>query len=362
MGLLWPLYLLFLIAVPLVVLLYVLVLRRRRRFAVHYSSLSLIQQAMPSRFRWRRHLPFALLLVALVMLVVALSRPFAYVSVASSRTTVMLALDVSLSMCADDVFPNRLTVAQEAAQRFIESQERDTQVGIVAFAGIAQVIVPPTTDREALLEAVSNLTTARATAVGSAISRSLDALAEVNPDIPPVGAFVAPLASGPGAGPEESYQPDVIVLLTDGASNRGVRPLVAAQAAEDRGVRVYTIGFGTTHASVLRCTQDQLGGDELANRIGRGSFWSSRRSFGRGFGRGNPLSLDEYTLQQVAEITGAEYYLAESADELLHVFTTIPVHIVKKKVRMEVSVILTAASGLLALSALALSLRWSPLP
>ena len=92
---------------------------------------------MPSRFRWRRHLPFALLLVALVMLVVALSRPFAYVSVASSRTTVMLALDVSLSMCADDVFPNRLTVAQEAAQRFIESQERDTQVGIVAFAGIA---------------------------------------------------------------------------------------------------------------------------------------------------------------------------------------------------------------------------------
>ena len=358
MGLLWPAYLLLLTAIPLVVVAYVLVLRRRRRFAVHYSSLSLIRQAMPSGFRWRRHLPFALMALAIALLILALSRPFANVTVASSRTTVMLALDVSLSMCADDIYPNRLTVAQEAAEGFIDSQEPGTRVGIVAFAGIAQLIVPPTTDRDALLEAVSNLTTARATAVGSAIARSLDALAEVNPDIEPVSVYVTPREGETDPGLEDSFQPDVIVLLTDGASNRGVRPLAAARAARDRGVRVYTIGFGTTSPSVLRCTPGQLGGDELANRIGRGGFGS----FGGGFRGGNFLRLDEGTLSRVAEITEAEYYAAGSADELLQVFSTIPVQIEKKKVRMEVSAVLTAIGALLALSAVALGLRWSPLP
>ena len=362
MGLLWPAYILLLTAIPLVVLAYVLVLRRRRRFAVRYSSLSLIRQAMPSGFRWRRHLPFALMALAIALLILALSRPFANVTVASSRTTVMLALDVSLSMCADDIYPNRLTVAQEAAERFIDSQEPDTRVGIVAFAGIAQLIVPPTTDRDALLEAVANLTTARATAVGSAIARSLDALAEINPDIEPVSVYVNAREGGTDPGLEDSLQPDVIVLLTDGASNRGVRPLAAARAARDRGVRVYTIGFGTASPSVLRCTPGQLGGDELANRIGRGGFGSFSRGFGGGFRGGNFLRLDEGTLSRVAEITEAEYYAAESADELLQVFSTIPVQIEKKKVRMEVSAVLTAIGALLALSAVALGLRWSPLP
>ena len=361
MGLLWPAYLLLLTAIPLVVLAYVLVLRRRRRFAVHYSSLSLIRQAMPGSFRWRRHLPFALMALAIALLILALSRPFANVTVASSRTTVMLALDVSLSMCADDIYPNRLTVAQEAAERFIDSQEPGTRVGVVAFAGIAQLIVPPTTDKDALLEAVANLTTARATAVGSAIARSLDALAEVNPDIEPVSVYVTPREGETDPGLEDSLQPDVIVLLTDGASNRGVRPLNAARAARDRGVRVYTIGFGTASPSVLRCTPSQLGGDELANRIGRGGF-GSFGGFGRGFRGGNFLRLDEGTLSRIAEITEAEYYLAESADELLQVFSTIPVQIEKKKVRMEVSAVLTAIGALLALSAVALGLRWSPLP
>ena len=354
MELLWPAYLLFLVAVPLVVLAYILVLRRRRRFAVHYSSLWLIRQARPDGIRWRRHLPFVLILLALALLFLALSRPFANVTVASSRTTVMLALDVSLSMCANDIYPNRLTVAQDAAERFIESQEPGTQVGIVAFAGIAQLIVPPTTDRDVLMDAVSNLTTARMTAVGSAITRSLDALAEVNPNIPATRVYSVPLEERQDIFAEDNLQPDVVVLLTDGASNRGVRPLVAAQAARDRGVRVYTIGFGTATPSVLRCTPDQLGTDDLANRIGRGGF-------GR-FGRGNFLQLDEKTLMNVAEMTEAEYYLAESADELLHVFSEIPVQIKENKVRMEVSAVFTAIGALLTLAAVALGLRWNPLP
>ena len=354
MGLLWPTYLLLLAAIPLVVLAYALVLRRRRRFAVHYSSLSLIRQAMPSGMRWRRHLPFVLLVLALALLVLAMSRPFANVTVASSRTTVMLALDVSLSMCADDIYPNRLTVAQDAAERFIESQEPGTHVGIVAFAGIAQLIVPPTTDRGILKDAVSNLTTARMTAVGSAITRSLDALAEINPNIPATRVYSVPLEDRQDSFTEDNMQPDVIVLLTDGASNRGVFPLVAAQAASDRGVRVYTIGFGTTTPSLLQCTPEQLGSDDLANRIGRGGF-------GR-FGRIGFLQLDEQTLMSVAEMTGAEYYLAESADELIEVFATIPVQLRKNTVRVEVSAVFTALAALLALVAVALGLRWNPLP
>ena len=356
MGLLWPDYLLILAVIPLLVLAYVFVLRRRRRFAVHYSSLSLIRQAMPRRFQWRRHLPFALMALALAILVLALARPFTNVTVASSRTTVMLALDVSLSMCADDVDPNRLTVAQRATERFIESQEPDTRVGIVAFAGIAQVVVPPTTDREILLEAVNSLTTARATAVGSAIGRSLAALAEINPDIPPLNVYVEPRQDSEAL--EDSLQPDVIVLLTDGASNRGVSPLVAAQAARDRGVRVYTIGFGTTQPTILRCTPEQLAGDPIDRQIGSGGFGT----FSRGIGFGNFLMLDERTLSRVAEVTDGEYYAAESADELLEVFAEIPVQLEEKKERTEVSAFFTALGALLALSAIGLGLRWSPLP
>ena len=358
MGVLWPAFLLLLIAIPLIIAVYVLALKRRRRYAVRYSSLSLIRQAMPGGLRWKRHVPFALLALALALLILALARPFADVTVASNRSTVMLALDVSLSMCADDVHPNRLTVAQEATRRFIDGQEPGTRVGLVAFAGFAQLVVPPTTEREALLETLGSLTTARATAVGSAIARSLDALSEINPGIPPLSVFVTPRGQAPGTEEQYVQQPDVIVLLTDGASNRGVLPLVAARAARDRGVRVYTIGFGTTNPAVMRCSSDQLGGDEFANRIASGGFGS----FSPGFGGRNFLSLDDRTLGLVAQITDAEYYTAETADELLEVFSTIPLQTENKTVRMEVSALLTAASALLALAAAALGLRWSPFP
>ncbi len=358
MGFLWPAFLLFLAAIPLIVAAYALMLRRRRRFAVHYSSISLIQQAMPGRLRWRRHVPFTVMVVAITLLILALARPFADVTVASNRTTVMLALDVSWSMCADDVAPNRLTIAQEASERFIDSQEPGTRVGIVAFAGMAQVIVPPTTDREELSEAVANLTTGMGTAVGSAIARSLDALAEVNPEIPPVSVYMGQSDGQTDPGLEEYWQPDVIVLLTDGASNRGVRPLIAAHAARDRGVRVYTVGFGTTGRAVLRCTPAQLGGGELPERLRRAGFGS----VSGGFGFWNVLMPDEWTLSRIADITDAEYYLAEGADELLEVFSTIPVQIEKQEVRTEVSAVLTGISALLALAAVALGLRWSPLP
>ena len=314
---------------------------------------------MPGGIRWRRHLPFVLALLAITLLILALSRPYANVTVASSRTTVMLALDVSLSMCADDISPNRLAVAQEAAARFIDGLEPGTRMGIVAFAGIAQLIVPPTTDKEALYEAVASLTTARRTAVGSAIVRSLDALSEVNPNIAPVSSYVPARIEAPESGPEAGLQPDVIVLLTDGASTSGVSPLDAANAARDRGVQVYTIGFGTTNSATLICSKEQIGSDELAIRIGRSGFGTTG---GGSFGGRSFLSLDEPTLSRIAEVTEAEYFQADSADELFEVFSAIPVQMERKKERMEVSAVLTAISALLALAAATLGLRWSPLP
>ena len=157
MGLIWPIFLLLLVLIPLTFLAYVWVLRRRRRFAVHYSSLSLIREAMSGSSRWRRHLPFLLLLLALTGLIIGLARPTFTRNVTSKEATIILALDVSLSMCASDISPNRLTVAQEAAESFILNQDPDTQIGLVAFAGFAELIVPPTTDREAPLGALRNL-------------------------------------------------------------------------------------------------------------------------------------------------------------------------------------------------------------
>ena len=358
MGLLSPTLLLLLALLPAFVAVYVWVLRRQKRFAVHYSSISLIRQARPGGLRWRRHLPFALFLLALLSLVVTLARPVASFTVPSSRATVVLALDVSLSMCASDIEPNRLTAAQEAAETFIRNQEPGTQVAIVAFAGLAELVVPPTADKAVLIDTVGDLGTAWGTAVGSAILRSLGAISEVNDEVAPVGVFTARRQTGPDSGIETVTQPEIVVLLTDGASNRGVRPLNAAQAAVDRGIRVYTIGFGTPRGLPFACTERQMRGIGFGRGFIPGRFGGGAGGFGGGFS----LALDERTLQQVADMTGGEYFLAESADELLDVFSNVRARVVPTEVTTEISAVFASIGALLALAAVALGLRWNPLP
>ena len=351
---LWPAFLLLLGLIPLIALVYMWALKRRKRYAVHYSSLSLIREAQPGRSRWRRHLPFALFLLALASLVVGLARPVTTVSVTSNQSTIMLALDVSLSMCSSDIEPSRLTVAQESAETFILSQDADTRIGLVAFAGFAELVVPPTADKEVLLESLRGLKAARRTAIGSAIVRSLNAIAGVNSSVPPVNVFMRPAEGAPDPVDEGVYQPDIILLLTDGASNSGVEPLDAAQAAADRGIRVYTIGYGTPRGSVFRCTEEQLGGIEFGAGFRRAAFRG-------GLPRGFRIGLDDYTLQQVARMTDGEYYLAESADELLDVFADVPSHLVTTKATTELAAVFTAAGALLVLFALVLALLWQPI-
>jgi len=364
MKFLWPWLLLLLSLIPLLIAAYIWILRRKRKFAVRYSSLSLIREALPRRSRWRQHLPFVLFLLALAALVTAAARPVAEVQVPLSRTTIILALDISRSMCATDVSPNRLAVAQEAALAFIENQADDTRIGIVAFAGFAEIIVPPTYDKQALTDAIKNITTSIGTAIGSATLKAIDAIAEVNEAVAPSGVNLRP-ESDETSLELDFYQPDIIVLLTDGANTRGPQPLGAAQQAADRRVRVYTIGFGTTNPVQMVCTPGQLGSDIFYEGFGGRSF-DGGGGFGSAFGDGGRfrryLMLDEPTLRGMAELTGGAYYRAEDAEQLYDVFVNLPSDIVLQKDRLEISAIFSIIGALFAALAVALSTIWHRFP
>jgi Ca-activated chloride channel homolog len=342
MTFLWPGALLLLGLVPIMIGLYLWSLRRKR-VALRYSSLSLVRTAIPQYSRLRRHLPFALFLLALGSLVVTMGRPVQIVYVPSGQTTIVLALDVSGSMRQQDVLPSRLQAAKAAALSFIGSQKASARIALVAFAGYAELIQPATTDRQALERAVKSLTIARGTAIGSGILESLDAIAEIDPN-------VAPSVLEPGAGeepvpvPQGAYVPHIIVLLTDGVTTTGPEPLDAARQAVDRGVRVYTIGFGTENGQ---------------EGFGRGGSFGGGQP-GGGFG-GFRRGIDEETLKQIADMSGGKYYAAESASDLVSVFESLPTSLITVAQVTEISVLFAAAGALLAALAIALALRWQPL-
>jgi len=363
MTILWPWFLLLLLVIPAAVAIYIWILRRKRRFAVRYSSLSLIREALPKHALWRRHVPFALFLLGIASLITAMARPVAEVQVPLSRTTIMLALDVSRSMCATDVPPNRLTVAQEAMLAFIDDQVEGTQIGLVAFANLAEIIVPPTRDKGVLKDAVANISTSIGTAIGSATLKSIDAIAEVNPNVAPSGLDLSSETEQPAQAGDESYQPDIIVLLTDGANTRGANPIDAARQAADRGVRVYTIGFGTLDPGRTVCSRQQLGSDVFSGGFGGGGFGGGFGGGGSGSG-GYPryLLLDEPTLREVADLTGGDYFRAENADQLLNVFLDLPTQITLQTESTEISVLFSALGALFATVAVGLSLVWNRFP
>ncbi|MCS6848938.1 MAG: VWA domain-containing protein [Anaerolineae bacterium] len=353
MSLLWPGFLVLLATIPLLIAFYIWMQRRRRRFAVRFSSLSLVREAKPNHSRWRRYLPPALFLLALASLVFALARPVTVFAVPSSKTTIIMAMDVSRSMCSTDIPPNRLVAAQNAALTFIEAQRPDIPIGIVAFAGFAELIQAPTTDREALRQAILSLTTGRRTAIGSAIIKSLEVIAEADPDVPPPvtdgASAVAPVVPG-------QFAPHIIVLLTDGANNAGPRPEEAAQQAADRGIRVYTIGFGTAQGGEMPNCNPRYVGNEPYSGYGMGGG-----AFGGGFGGQFRRGIDEETLKRVAAMTAAEYYPAESVEELVNAFRELPTHLIAKYETQEISFAFAALGALLAAVAFALSLLWHPL-
>ena len=356
MTLTWPLALFMLVGVPIVLGAYLLKLRRRRKQAVRYSSVALLRSVIPRRSRWKRHVPIALLLTSLAVLAFASSRPQVVRNVPVGRTSIILALDVSRSMCSSDVSPNRLAVAQAAARTFVEDQAKGTRIGIVVFSGFAQLAVPPTSDKEPLLAAIDGLTTGLGTAIGSAMLKSLDAIAEINPRVAPVGD--APIGDAGAAG-ANGFVPDIVVLLTDGANTRGIKPIDAVPYAIERGVRVFTIGFGTTQPAAMVCTREQLGGAALGDGAFRGGS-----GFGGGGGGGgrSPLVADEATLKAVADETGGMYYRAEDTGQLRQVFADLPKDVEIQKEELEISSVFAGLGALLAAAAIVASIRWSPYP
>ena len=347
MELLWPGFLYLLGLIPLLIIAYIWILRRRKPFAVRYSSLSLVRAALPQQSSWRRHVPFALFLLAMSSLIMAVSRPVSTVEVPASNATIVLAIDVSRSMCSTDILPSRLEAAKAAALQFVEDQDGNTQIGVVAFAGFAVLVQAPTRDQDLLKTAIKNLTTARRTAIGEGLLMSLDTIAGIDDSItsPYSGIEAIPL-------PEGQYKPAIIVLLTDGVNTTGTDPLTAAQLSVERGIRVYTIGFGTDHnTSAPNCgfqSNDQFGGQ----------FFGGGGGGGGGFRR----EIDEATLKRVSDMTGGSYHLAASANELQDVFRNLPTQLMTVLETTEVSVMFVMAGALLVILAIVLSILWHPTP
>jgi Ca-activated chloride channel family protein len=343
MHFLWPSNLWLLLALPLVVALYLWLQGRRRKLALRYASLALVKEALGRGPGWRRHVPPVLFLGALAAMLLAAARPVAMVTLPSTQQTIILAMDVSGSMRATDVQPNRLVAAQNAAKAFLTELPRDVKVGIVAFAGSAQVAQLPTVNREDLVTAIDRFQMQRATATGNAIVISLATL------FPDQGIELAAMQGGGGrdrprgaaidAEKKEakpftpvapgSFASAAIIMLTDGQRTTGVDPLEAAKMAADRGVKVYTVGIGTVDGETI--------GFE---------GWSMR------------VRLDEETLKQIANKTAADYFYAGTAQDLQRVYENLSTRLTVEKKETEVSGLLALLAAMLAVLSAGLSVAW----
>ena len=338
----WPWALVSLLIIPLLCGLIWLLRRRRRRAAVRVTSIALVRAALPGRTRWIRLIPSLLLMLGFATLGVGAARPQASVPVASNSTTIMLAMDVSGSMCSTDVEPNRLTVAQQAATTFIESQAGGTRIGLVLFAGVAGLQVPPTTDPDMLIEAINNVTTARGTAIGSAILTSIDGIAAIDPTVAPTGIDAE-------SAQRSGYAAHVIVVLTDGANTQGVEPARPAKRRPSGASGCSPSGSAPPPPRGWRAPVSRPGGGPAAVRGG---------GFGRGGGR-SPRIIDEDALQAVAETTGGQYYRAESADQLQDALGDLPSQVTVANKHVDIASWFAGAGGLLVAVAVGLSLWWN---
>ncbi len=341
MKFLWPEAFWLLALVPLLVGAYVWLLQRKKKSAVRYASLSMVKEALASGPRFRRHIPPLLFLLSLITLVVAIARPTAIVTLPSQHDTIILAMDVSGSMRASDVQPNRLVAAQNAAKAFVADQPSSTRVGVVTFAGTAAIVQPPTNNREDIVAAIDRFQLQRATAIGSGILVSLKAIfPDADFDLRSTNPHKdarrgAPIDSArddknePKPVPPGSYSQAAIILLTDGQTTTGPDPVEAARVAADRGVKVFTVGIGTVSGEVI--------GFE---------GWSMR------------VRLDEEALKQIANITRGEYFYAGTANDLKKIYQSLNSKVVLETKDQEITALFSAAAALLALCAAFLSVLW----
>ena len=362
----WPGMLWLLLLVPAAAAAYVWMLRRRKAAAARWANLAMVREAMGGKSSFRRHIPPLLLLGSLALMLTAAARPNAVLTLASRRATIMLAMDVSGSMRAADVDPNRISAAQAAAKTFIKGEPRNVRIGIVAFAGTAFLVQSPTTSREDLNAAIDRFELQRGTAVGSGILVSLQSLfPEENIDLPGFrggfggyggygstfgggyGGYGGGFGGPPDPSPLDKSQPkagkkpppapvppgsntaDLIIVMTDGQTNAGADPIDAARMAANHGVRVFTVGFGSTEGADV--------------------------GFGGRFMR---AQLDEEALKQIADMTKGQYFRATNSTELKKIYQGLNTQLIKETKETEITALFSVAAAALALIAAGLSMLW----
>jgi len=356
MTFIWTEALWLLLLVPILVAGYVWLMRRRKKSAIRYANLAIVKQAMGPAAGWRRHVPPALLLAAIAILILAVARPAAIITLPSNHATVILAMDVSGSMRAPDIEPSRLEASQKAAKQFISDLPSDVEIGIVAFGSTALLVQVPTIDRSALDAAIDRFQLRRGTAIGDGVLVSLNTIFpdqkfDVSPgsrrsgatdNMNSLGGFggsglrsrslddhsVLPASEHVPVQPG-SYANAVIVLLTDGQTTTGSDPVQAGQTAADYGVRVFTVGFGSPDGAVI-----DFGGFTM---------------------RAQP-DLD--TLKKIADTTNAQFFDAQSADDLKQVYKSLSAKLTSERKLTEISFVFAGIGALLALAAAGLSLLW----
>ena len=321
----WPLMLLALLIVPLAIVCFLALERRRARYAVHFTNIEVLAAVAATAPRWRRFVPPVLAAIALTCALGALARPEIKMSVASEQASIALTVDVSGSMAAEDVKPTRLGAAQEAVGRFLDRVPGKYRVGMVTFSGEPFVAAPLTHDRRLVLDSLRfSSTFGRGTAIGDALARSVELLQPVATGDDGSGS------SNPAVRPQDPDRPlSAILLLSDGAQTRGtLAPLEGAARAKSYGIPVYTVALGTPNGF-----------------IDRGGFV-------------RPVPPDPVTLRQIAQATGGEFFEIQDQERLNSVYEDLASRLGKKQEWREWSFALLGIAALFALAAGAFSMLW----
>jgi Ca-activated chloride channel family protein len=330
MSFIWSYLLYLLILVPVLIWLYFRSQRQRSAIASRYGSLGVVQAPNKSSGR-RRHIPALFFLLGITVLITSAARPQATVMVPKLEGTVILTFDVSGSMAADDIQPTRMEAAKAAAREFVNSQPSNVAIGVVAFSDGGITVQQPTSKRDETLETIERLVPRRGTSVGNGILVALNTIvvSEGGESFLKTDTLTDPSTETPPTPPEGWYPSAVIVLLSDGENNQDPDPVAISDLAANLGVRVYTIGVGTTDGKPLK-----VEGFTVVSR------------------------LDEATLQAVADNTGGQYYKAASEDDLKRVYSDLQPKLSIKPEDIEITSLFAGVGLLLFLLAGALSLLW----
>jgi Ca-activated chloride channel family protein len=333
MSFIWPAMLLCLLLMPLLVVLYVRMLRRRQRMASSFSTLGLMQNLARQQFRIRRHVPPLIFLIGLIILTGAMARPQMVIGLPKVRGTVILAFDVSGSMAAKDIEPTRMEAAKAAARAFVERQPVTVQIGIVAFSEGGLSVQVPTNDKQAIQAAINRLAPSRGTSLATGIGIALNAIALAeareqtnyysNRDVTPEPT------QEPTPMPEGAFAPAVVVLFTDGENTVDPDPMEAVQAAIFRGVKIHTVGIGSPEGTTLEVE-----------------------------GFNVHTQLDEATLKTISMMTSGTYFNARTVEDLRAIYDAVGQQMIVKPEETEVTALVAGIGVLVILIGGALSLLW----